>query len=182
MVVAFRRIRDSFHGTRSRDSAVPVLARHGSTYPRAIVHTLQQTKSKFLYYILSYILYLIINEIKKKTFMQYILFCNYSDVLRCITGARRALNDEATAFIARSTKIINRIFSDVRNDLGVYIGQTIIWIKLKIYRVAVNSFLVKNAIIGGEYFIKRETARSIYFINYFMSYIYTWSRVIVCKL
>lgn len=46
LVVAFRRIRDSSHGTRSRDSGAPAPARHGSTYPRAIVRTLQQTKKK----------------------------------------------------------------------------------------------------------------------------------------
>lgn len=45
LVVAFRRIRDSSHGSRSRDSAVPAPARRGSTYPLAIVRTLQQTKS-----------------------------------------------------------------------------------------------------------------------------------------
>lgn len=44
LVVAFRRSRDSSHGSRSRDSAVPIPARRGSTYPLAIARKLQQTK------------------------------------------------------------------------------------------------------------------------------------------
>lgn len=42
--VAFRRSRDSFHGSRSRDSAVPTPARRGSTYPLATARKLQQIK------------------------------------------------------------------------------------------------------------------------------------------
>lgn len=39
--IAFRRNRGNSHGSRSRDSAVPILARRGSTYPLAIVRILK---------------------------------------------------------------------------------------------------------------------------------------------
>ena len=39
--IAFRRTRGNSHGSRSRDSAVPIPARRGSTYPLAIVRILK---------------------------------------------------------------------------------------------------------------------------------------------
>ena len=44
--IAFRRTRGNSHGSRSRDSAVPIPARRGSTYPLATARTLKHKKHR----------------------------------------------------------------------------------------------------------------------------------------